>query len=85
MAYVIALPCISVKDTACIAVCPCDCIHPRPDEAGFADAEQLYIDPDACVDCDLCAHECPVAAIFQENDLPAEWRGFIEKNAAYYR
>jgi ferredoxin len=85
MAYVIALPCIGVKDTACIAVCPCDCIHPRGDEGGFADAEQLYIDPDVCVDCDLCAQECPVRAIFQEDDLPAEWRGFIEKNAAYYR
>ena len=85
MAYVIALPCIGVKDTACIAVCPCDCIHPLPGESGFADAEQFYIDPDVCVDCDLCARECPVTAIFQENDLPAEWRGFIEKNAAYYR
>jgi NAD-dependent dihydropyrimidine dehydrogenase PreA subunit len=85
MAYVIAQPCVGVKDTACVAVCPCDCIHPTADEAGFADAEQLFIDPDVCVDCDLCARECPVTAIFPENDLPEQWRGVIEKNAKYYR
>jgi len=85
MAYVIAQPCIGVKDTACVVVCPCDCIHPRLDEAGFAEAEQLYIDPDACVDCDMCARECPVNAIFPADDLPADWREFIEKNAAHYR
>jgi ferredoxin len=85
MAYVIAEPCIGVKDTACLVVCPVDCIHPRPDEAGFADAAQLYIDPDPCVDCGLCAEECPVKAVFHEQDIPAEWRDFIEKNAAHYR
>ena len=62
MAYVIALPCIGVKDGACVSVCPADCIHPRPDEGGFAEHEQLYIDPTFCVDCDLCVAECPVAA-----------------------
>jgi hypothetical protein len=45
MAYVIAEPCIGVKDTACVDACPVDCIHPRKDEPGFADAELLYIDP----------------------------------------
>lgn len=85
MAFVIAQPCIGVKDTACVVVCPVDCIHPKSDEAGFAEAEQLYIDPDPCIDCGLCASECPVNAVFQDDDLPAEWQEFIEKNAAHYR
>ena len=85
MAYVITKPCIGVKDTACIVVCPVDCIHPTKDEAGFADAEQLYINPIDCVVCDLCVAECPVKAIFAEEDVPPEFNEFIEKNAAYYR
>ena len=85
MAYVIAQPCIGVKDTACVVVCPVDCIHPRADEAGFAEAEQLYIQPGECICCNLCVDECPVGAIFDEADLPAEWREFIERNAAHYR
>ena len=85
MAYVIAKPCIGVKDTACVVVCPVDVIHPTKDEEGFASAEQLYIDPGGCTDCGLCVDECPVHAIFSENDVPAEWHDFIEKNAAHFR
>ena len=51
----------------------------------FADAEMLYIDPDTCIDCGLCVDECPVTAIFPQEDLPAEWAEFIEKNTAYYK
>ena len=85
MAYVIAQPCIGVKDGACVAVCPMDCIHPRPGEADFAKHEQLYIDPSQCIDCHLCVDECPVKAIFHEDDLPLEWASFLEKNAAHFR
>jgi len=85
MAFVIAEPCIGVKDTACVVVCPVDCIHPTSEEAGFAEAEQLYIDASPCIDCGMCAEECPVKAVFHEQDLPAEWRDFIDKNAAHYR
>jgi ferredoxin len=85
IAYIIAEPCIGVKDTACVAVCPVDCIHPTKDEADFATAEMLYIDPDTCIDCNLCVDECPVTAIFSQADLPAEWARFIEKNASYYK
>lgn len=85
MAYVIALPCIGVKDGACVAVCPMDCIHPTRDERGFGEADQLFIDPEACIDCGLCADECPANAIFAEEDVPAEWREYIERNAAHYR
>jgi ferredoxin--NADP+ reductase len=85
MAYVITKPCIGVKDTACVAVCPCDCIHPTKSEADFTSAEMLLIDPTHCVDCGLCVDECPVKAIFQQDDVPEALSEFIEKNAAYYR
>lgn len=85
MAYVIAEPCIGTKDTACVAVCPVDCIHPTKDEPDFQSEQMLYIDPDTCIDCGLCVDECPVKAIFSEEDLPEEWSGFIERNKAYYQ
>lgn len=85
MAHVIAQPCIGTKDTACVAVCPVDCIHPTKDEGTYEPAEQLYIDPDVCIDCGLCVDECPVNAIFPLEDLPKEWASFIEKNTAYFK
>ena len=63
MAYIIAEPCINTKDTACVDVCPVDCIHPRKDEANFAEVPQLYIDPVECIDCGACVPVCPVSAI----------------------
>jgi ferredoxin len=84
MAYVIAKPCIGVKDTACVTVCPMDCIHPTKDEAGFEEAEMLFINPELCIDCDLCAAECPASAIFPQDDVPSEWRDFIRRNAEHY-
>jgi NAD-dependent dihydropyrimidine dehydrogenase PreA subunit len=81
MAFVITDRCVGVKNAACVEVCPCDCIHPRSDEPGFEDAKQLYIDPDPCIDCGLCAGECPVRAIYQDVDLPDELRHFIQINA----
>ena len=85
MAFVIALPCVGVKDTACVVVCPMDCIHPLPGSTAFATAEQLYIEPDVCIDCGLCAGECPANAIFHAEDVPSEWANYVEKNAAYFR
>jgi ferredoxin len=85
MPHIIAQPCIDVKDASCVTVCPVDCIHPTKDEADFAAAKQLFIDPDVCIDCGLCVDECPVKAIFPKDDLPAEWAEFIEKNAQYYQ
>lgn len=83
--YVISEPCIGTKDISCVEVCPVDCIHPTPDEPGFDSAEQLFIDPEECIDCDACVEACPVDAITSEDQVPAEWRPFIEINAAYYR
>jgi len=85
MAYVIAEPCIGTKDTACVNVCPVDCIHPRKDEAGYETVDQLFIDPDTCIDCGACVPECPVSAIFPEPDLKDEWKSFAQKNAAYFK
>lgn len=84
MPHIIAEPCIDVKDTACVDVCPVDCIHPTSDEDEFTDASQLFIDPETCIDCGLCVDECPVAAIFPEEDLPQQWDEYVEKNAEYY-
>ena len=85
MAHVIAQPCIGTKDASCVSVCPVDCIHPGKAEGEFEAADQLYIDPDTCIDCGLCVDECPVQAIFPVEDLPGEWKEFIEKNAAFYK
>lgn len=85
MPHVIAEPCIGVKDTGCVPVCPVECIHPTADEDDFATAEMLYINPDVCIDCGLCVDECPVRAIFPEDELPDDWKAFAEKNAAYFR
>ena len=76
MPYVIAEPCVGVKDKSCVAVCPVDCIHEGD--------EQLFIDPNECIDCGLCEPECPVDAIFMEDELPDQWKGFASKNAEFY-
>jgi NAD-dependent dihydropyrimidine dehydrogenase PreA subunit len=67
-----------------LPVCPCDTIHPTPDEPSFAEAAQLNINPDHCIDCGLCAGECPGKAIFAEEDVPAEYADDIRLNAAYF-
>ncbi|WP_067540437.1 4Fe-4S dicluster domain-containing protein [Nocardia crassostreae] len=73
MAYVITEPCMSSKDASCVNVCPVDCIHPAPDEPGFAEAKQLYIDPAECIDCDACMQSCPVDAVYPERRVPLQW------------
>jgi len=85
MAYVIAEPCIGVKDTACVDACPVDCIHPKKDEIEFEGALQLYIDPQECIDCGACVPVCPVSAIFALDDLPIQWRQFAQINQEHYR
>jgi ferredoxin len=85
MAYIIAEPCIGTKDTACVEVCPVDCIHPTKDEEAFEAEKQLYIDPETCIDCGACEPVCPVTAIFPQEELPEKWQSFIEINAQYYK
>ena len=79
MAYVITQPCIGTKDASCVEVCPVDCIH--SDDA----AEMYYIDPDECIDCGACVDPCPVDAIYPEDEVPDEWRNFIQINADYFK
>jgi ferredoxin len=84
MAFVITDPCIGTKDTACVDVCPVDCIHPRKDEAEYAQSTMLYIHPDECIDCGACVPACPVAAIYDSPEsTPASQKSLIEANAAY--
>lgn len=85
MPHVIAEPCIATKDTSCVDVCPVDCIHPTKNEPTFEKTDQLYIDPDVCIDCGLCVDECPVRAIYPEEDLPEEWKKFVQLNVDFYK
>jgi NAD-dependent dihydropyrimidine dehydrogenase PreA subunit len=65
-------------------VCPVDCIHPRKDEAEFAQATMLYIHPEECIDCGACVPACPVAAIYESIDAtPSHQKDLIEANAVY--
>ena len=78
MTYVIAAPCIGVKDLSCTEVCPMNCIH------GTDNDEMLYIDPEECIDCGACVPVCPVKAIFSEDEVPKKWKHFIQTNADYF-
>ena len=79
MAYVITEPCIDVKDASCVDVCPVDCIHTTDDD------RQYFINPNICVDCAACEPVCPVNAIFHEDDVPPQWKPYIEKNRRYFQ
>jgi NAD-dependent dihydropyrimidine dehydrogenase PreA subunit len=84
MPFVITDPCIGTKDTACVDVCPVDCIHPRKDEPEFEQATMLYIHPEECIDCGACVPACPVTAIYDSVDaVPASQKALIEANAVY--
>ena len=85
MTYVITSPCIGVKDGSCVDVCPVDCIHPASGEPEFEAADQLYINPEECIDCGACEPACPVNAIFEESAVPADERKFIQINAAWFK
>jgi len=75
MAYIVAEPCIKCKYTDCVAVCPVDCF--------YEGENMLVISPDECIDCGACEPECPVTAIFEEDDLPEKWQEYIELNERY--
>ena len=84
MPFVITDPCIGTKDTACVDVCPVDCIPPRKAEPAFETALMLYIHPEECIDCGACVPACPVAAIYDSHDAtPASQKGLIPANDIY--
>ena len=76
MTYVVAEACIKCKYTDCVEVCPVDCFHEGPN--------MLVIDPDECIDCGACEPECPVEAIFYEDDVPADMKDFTKANADFF-
>src|SRR5436190_14948 len=84
MAFIITDPCITTKDTACVDVCPVDCIHPRKDEPEFEQAPMLFIHPEECIDCGACVPACPVSAIYDSPEAtPASQKDLVDANAKY--
>jgi ferredoxin len=73
MTHVVTESCIQCRYTDCVDVCPVDCFREGPNF--------LTIDPDECIDCAVCVAECPVNAIFAEEDVPADQQQFIKINA----
>tara|TARA_B100000886_G_scaffold327170_1_gene274349 strand:+ start:271 stop:876 length:606 start_codon:yes stop_codon:yes gene_type:complete len=73
MAYVVTESCIKCKYTDCVEVCPVDCFYEGP--------EFLVIHPDECIDCGLCEPECPIEAIYSDDELPDNQIEFVEINA----
>ena len=72
MTYVVTESCIRCKYTDCVEVCPVDCFHEGPNF--------LVIDPEECIDCTLCEPECPVDAIYSEDEVPPDQEKFLEIN-----
>ncbi len=81
MTFVITQNCCN--DASCVPVCPVDCIRPVPSADG-SDSTMLYIDPASCVDCGACEAECPVGAIYHEDELPEPQTVFLDINAQYF-
>ena len=72
MTFLIGESCIKCKLTDCVEVCPVDCFYEGPN--------MLVIDPDECIDCALCEPECPVDAIFADDEIPEGQEKFLELN-----
>jgi ferredoxin len=77
MPYVITEACKGTKDKSCVDVCPVDCIYEGPD--------MLYIHPDECIDCGACEPECPVTAIFPEEDVPGDKKEYVQINRDIFK
>jgi ferredoxin len=77
MTYVVTEACIRCKYTDCVDVCPVDCFR---EGRNF-----LTIDPDECIDCAVCVPECPVNAIYAEDDVPSDQQAFIKLNVELAR
>ena len=77
MTYIIAEPCVDVRDASCVDVCPVDCIYTTDNDNMF------YINPDECIDCAACEPVCPVVAIFPEETVPEQWDKYPQMNYDY--
>jgi NAD-dependent dihydropyrimidine dehydrogenase PreA subunit len=96
MAFVITQKCVGTCDTVCVDVCPVDCIVgpvpldqlqqvPAAERGRRFPGLQMFIDPDECICCGACEPECPVAAIYRDDQVPSAHRGDIERNAKFFR
>ena len=74
MAHVVCEPCNDCKYTNCAEVCPVECFYEGPN--------QLFINPEECIDCGACVPVCPVHAIFPDNEVPEKWTSYVEQNAS---
>jgi ferredoxin len=72
VAHVVTEPCANCRYTDCVVVCPMECF--------YGDETQLYIDPGDCIDCGACIPECPVEAIFLDQEVPEKWARYIQLN-----
>jgi ferredoxin len=82
MAYVITRLCQDCKDLGCVDVCPKECILEHHPASGTSDLpNQLFIDPDECIDCHACVPQCPWDAIYPDADVPAALEPDIALNA----
>ena len=72
MTFVVGEDCIRCKHTDCVEVCPVDCFHEGPN--------MLVIDPEECIDCTLCEPECPVDAIYADDEMPDGQEPFLQLN-----
>ena len=73
MPHVVTEPCFRCKYTDCVVVCPVEC---------FREGETfVFINPEECIDCEACVPECPVEAIFRDENVPEEWTAYIALNA----
>ena len=76
MTYIIGLPCVDLKDRACVEECPVDCI--------YEGNRMLYIHPEECVDCGACEPVCPVEAIYYEDDVPEDQAQSYDVNVQFF-
>jgi ferredoxin len=77
MTHVVTDSCVQCRYTDCVDVCPVDCFREGPNF--------LAIDPDECIDCAVCVAECPVNAIYAEEDVPADQQHYIPLNVELAR
>ena len=79
MAHIVTGRCVDCRYTDCCTVCPVDCFYET------TDPPMLVIDPDTCIDCELCVPECPINAIYPESELPAPYAEWTQKNAELFK
>ena len=77
MTYVVTENCIKCKYMDCVKACPVDCF--------YEGANMLVIHPDECIDCGACEPECPVTAIFPEEDVPAQMKQYVQLNRDVFK